>query len=94
MIPYELQIKSLVHCLWGEVEHSLFYKKYDYIISNSYYAQLMQSMDKELENIDGQICALKSHLEQSDTDQSKNVREIAAYLLSKSCKDILGESIG
>ena len=93
VIPYELQIKSLVHCLWGEVEHSLFYKKYDYIISNSYYAQLMQSMDKELENIDGQIGALKSHLEQSDEDQSKNVREIAAYLLSKSCKDILEKAI-
>lgn len=93
-IRFELQIKSLVHYLWGEVEHSLFYKKYDYIISNDYYAQLMKSINSELENVDKQICALKAHMEQKDVNQAKNAREIAAYVLSRQFQGALTEAIG
>lgn len=93
-IRFELQIKSLVHYLWGEIEHSLFYKKYDYIISNDYYAQLMKSINSELENVDRQICSLKAHMEQKDVNQAKNVREIAAYVLSRQFQKSLVEEIG
>lgn len=93
-IRFELQIKSLVHYLWGEIEHSLFYKKYDYIISNDYYAQLMKSINSELENVDRQICSLKAHMEQKDVNQAKNAREIAAYVLSRQFQEALAEEIG
>lgn len=93
-IRFELQIKSLIHYLWGEIEHSLFYKKYDYIISNDYYAQLMKSINSELENVDGQICSLKAHMEQKDVNQAKNAREIAAYVLSRQFQGALTEEIG
>ena len=37
-VRIELQIKSLTNYFWGEIEHSLFYKNYDYTISNDFYA--------------------------------------------------------
>lgn len=52
---FELQIKSLVHMLWGEIEHLLFYKNYEYIIDNSFYSSVMDSMYRNLMNIDSQL---------------------------------------
>lgn len=94
LIRFELQIKSLVHFLWGEIEHSLFYKKYDYIISNSYYSQLMNSINRDLENIDNQIYMLKMHMDNKDNNQVKSVREIAAYVLSNRFQSELCKEIG
>ena len=36
-VRVELQIKSLTNYFWGEIEHSLFYKNYDFTIGNSFY---------------------------------------------------------
>lgn len=52
---FELQIKSLIHMLWGEIEHMLFYKNYEYIIDNSFYGSVMDSMYGNLMSIDTQL---------------------------------------
>lgn len=59
---FELQIKSLVHLLWGEVEHMLFYKNYAYNIDSKFYESIMDTfyyglmgIDLQLENIMKQL---------------------------------------
>lgn len=93
-VKVEIQIKSLVHLLWGEVEHSLFYKNYDYIMSNDYFSNLMKSLNIELENIDLQIASLKKHLEQNDTNTSEEVRQIAGFILAKHFREEITKCIG
>jgi ppGpp synthetase/RelA/SpoT-type nucleotidyltranferase len=59
---FELQIKSLVHLLWGEIEHMLFYKNYDYIIDSSFYSSVMDSFYDSLMNIDSQLKSITKQL--------------------------------
>lgn len=93
-IKIEIQIKSMVHYFWGELEHSLFYKNYNYIISNEFYGQLMNSINCELENIDGQMNSLKKHLDRNDANQVKEVKQIAALVLANKYGDKINASLG
>ena len=39
---FEIQIKSSINSLWGEIEHKLFYKNYEYILSQEFYSGMMK----------------------------------------------------
>ncbi|WP_461673173.1 hypothetical protein [Priestia megaterium] len=62
----ELQIKSLTHMFWGELEHMLFYKNYKYNHDNGFHTKMMQSVYKILETLDAQLKDLKNHLSQEN----------------------------
>ena len=94
MIKGELQIKSLVHLLWGEIEHSLFYKNSNFIISGSYYSTLMKSIYVGLENIDCQIEALKNHMNDKVKNSNEEIHQIAGLLLSQKYKTGLNAIFG
>ncbi|MDM5235319.1 hypothetical protein QUF83_03660 [Bacillus cereus] len=65
-INIELQIKSLTHMFWGELEHMLFYKNYKYNLDNDFYSKMMFSVNSILENLDTQLKDLKSHMHKDD----------------------------
>lgn len=94
LIRMEIQIKSLIHYFWGELEHSLFYKNYDYTISNEFYAGLMKNIHSELENIDAEMCALKKHMERSEENQVLELRQMAALMVSKKYAEEIESIIG
>lgn len=93
-VRMEIQVKSLTHLLWGEVEHSLFYKNYDYVMSNDYYSNLMKSINIELENIDLQISTLQRHLQENETNTSEEIRQIAGFVLAKHFKNDICKCVG
>lgn len=93
-IHVEIQIKSLINLLWGEIEHSLFYKNYDYIMDNKYYSGLMGSIKNELENIDLQISSLQKHMNQNDLKTCDEIREITAFMLSNKYQEQICECVG
>ncbi|EEL27597.1 RelA/spoT [Bacillus cereus Rock1-15] len=61
-IKIELQIKSLAHMFWGEMEHMLFYKNYTYHLNSGFYIKMMKSIDDVLKSIDAQLTTMHSHL--------------------------------
>ncbi|MED4461841.1 hypothetical protein [Metabacillus fastidiosus] len=69
--PIELQIKSLVHMFWGELEHKLIYKNYTYDEQQSFYRDMMNSIDKLLYNIDSQLSTINTHLQGKGKKEQK-----------------------
>ncbi|MDU9691128.1 hypothetical protein O0Q50_08115 [Priestia aryabhattai] len=58
----ELQIKSLVHMFWGEIEHMLFYKNYSYTIGVDFYKKVIESTYNMLTSIDSQLKVMKQQM--------------------------------
>ncbi|WP_170061572.1 nucleotidyltransferase family protein [Terribacillus saccharophilus] len=69
--PVELQIKSLVHMFWGELEHKLIYKNYAYDEQQSFYTDIMLSINDLLSNIDSQLTTINTHLKGKGAKEQK-----------------------
>lgn len=80
-INVELQIKSLVHYFWGELDHMLFYKNYSYLVSSSFYSDLMDSINYELENIDQQLLIIRNQIDKTDQTEVNEIKQIASLIL-------------
>lgn len=79
---FELQIKSLVHMLWGEIEHMLFYKNYDYIVDNIFYNHVMEALFKSLIGIDTQLESItKQMLGKNDELMFSELKRMLAKIL-------------
>ncbi len=61
-IRFELQIKSLVNLFWGEVEHKILYKNYNYMPMEKFYKDIMYSINGNMMMIDRQLMILHDHL--------------------------------
>ncbi|MFY0163763.1 RelA/SpoT domain-containing protein [Bacillus anthracis] len=75
----ELQIKSLTHMFWGELEHMLFYKNYRYTLDNEFYSKMMLSINSILEALDVQLKDIQSHL--SKNDKIKDTKDMMTKIL-------------
>lgn len=82
-VKMEIQIKSLTNYFWGELEHKLFYKNYNYTISNGFFEGLMMNIHKELLNIDSELTMLQSHLAKDGNEERLELHQIAALMISK-----------
>ncbi len=89
-IRFELQVKSQVHNLWGEMEHTLFYKNYDYIISSDIFSSFMLNIYDELAILDGEFMTLKRHLIKDIGDRALELRDIAARIISEKYESQIG----
>lgn len=94
IVRIELQIKSLTNYFWGEIEHSLFYKNYDYTISNDFYAGLMKNIHNELLNIDVEMSALEKHMKKTTQNQIQEIRQISAAMISQKFSERIQSIIG
>ncbi|MFV0479695.1 MAG: RelA/spoT family protein [Anaerorhabdus sp.] len=54
-INYELQIKSLVHRFWGEIEHQVVYKNNQFILYDHFMKNILSSILDNLEVVDHQL---------------------------------------
>ena len=54
-INFELQIKSLVHRFWSDIEHQVVYKNTSYIYNDSFMKQVLSSVHDSLEVVDHQL---------------------------------------
>lgn len=90
-VRIEIQIKCLTHYFWGELEHSLFYKNFDYTIGNNFLSSLMKNINAELENLDYEMELLQKHMDKNAENQNSELKEIAALMISKKYKDEVKE---
>jgi ppGpp synthetase/RelA/SpoT-type nucleotidyltranferase len=86
-INFELQIKSLVNIFWGEIDHRVLYKNFNYMLTEDFFRDIMSSIKDNLSMIDRQLMLVYNHLNGMDTSDSlaKNVQLQA--LLSKIIHD-------
>ena len=76
-LPFELQIKSLVNSFWGEIEHKIIYKNYNYLLVDDLLIEMMHSIKNNLALLDKQLLTIYRNVEQRQTDedyQRKNIR--------------------
>lgn len=87
-INFELQIKSLVNVFWGEIDHRVLYKNFNYMLTEDFFRDIMSSIKDNLTMIDRQLMLLFNHLGEMDTsDVVKKEAQLKA-LVSKITHDI------
>ncbi len=98
-INYELQIKSMVHSFWSEIEHEVVYKNPDFVSYDRFLKELLATVrdnldvvDRQLETIYDQI-ADESRAKQIGMD-SKGFKVLAASSINELMNQKMIESVG
>ncbi|WP_313757335.1 (p)ppGpp synthetase [Tissierella sp.] len=87
-INFELQIKSLVNVFWGEIDHRILYKNFNYMLTEDFFRDIMSSIKDNLSMIDRQLMLVYNHLNGMDASNSLNKKIQLQALLSKIIHDI------
>lgn len=66
-LNFELQIKSIVNVFWNEIDHKILYKNYNYLVTEKFVREIMDSIRYNLINIDTQLEMVYDHLTDLDT---------------------------
>lgn len=86
-INFELQIKSLVNIFWGEIDHRILYKNFNYMLTEDFFRDIMSSIKDNLSMIDRQLMLVFNHLNGMDTSNSISKQIQIKSLLSKIVHD-------
>ncbi|MEG2017718.1 MAG: hypothetical protein RR844_01335 [Clostridium sp.] len=87
IIPFELQIKSLVNIFWGEIEHKIIYKNNSYLLIDSYIKDMMSSIKKNLMMIDHQLLVTYNQFNTKEITGLEGREDQFQKLLSKIIHD-------
>lgn len=87
-INFELQIKSLVNVFWGEIDHRILYKNFNYMLTEDFFRDIMSSIKDNLSMIDRQLMLVYNHLNGMDASNSSTKMVQLQSLLSKIIHDI------
>lgn len=92
-VNFELQIKSLVNMFWGEVEHKILYKNFNYMLGEQFFKDIMASLKDNLTMIDRQLLILYNYLNEMNETTSEIRRAQTEALLSKIIYEIYSTKI-
>lgn len=87
-INFELQIKSLVNVFWGEIDHRVLYKNFNYMLTEDFFRDIMSSIKDNLSMIDRQLMLVFDHLKGADASNDLSKKVQLQSLLSKIIHDI------
>ncbi|MBE6023206.1 MAG: hypothetical protein E7231_08235 [Cellulosilyticum sp.] len=97
-VNFELQIKSLVNVFWGEIEHKVIYKNFNYVIADQFYKDIMKSIKTSLSTIDQQLLLISNQFEQIEEDayvaQEKQMETMLAKIIYDIFAKRMKESLG
>ncbi len=98
-INFELQIKSLVHAFWSEIEHEVVYKNPDFLIYDQYNINMLKAIRDNLDIVDRQLEIMYQEI----SNESKNyqvslegdgfkafIARAINDLINRKCKKSLG----
>jgi ppGpp synthetase/RelA/SpoT-type nucleotidyltranferase len=88
IVNFELQIKSLVNVFWGEIDHKILYKNFNYMLTEGFFRDIMSSIKDNLAMIDRQLMLVYNHLNDMDASNSATKKSQLEALLSKIIHDI------
>lgn len=87
VVNFELQIKSLVNVFWGEIDHRVLYKNFNYMLTEDFFRDIMSSIKDNLAMIDRQLMLVFNHLNDMDTSNAVTKKNQLQSLLSKIIHD-------
>ena len=87
-VNFELQIKCLVNVFWGEIDHRVLYKNFNYMLTEDFFRDIMSSIKDSLAMIDRQLMVVFNHLNGMDASDATNKKVQIKSLLSKIIHDI------
>lgn len=90
---FELQIKSMVNVFWGEIDHRILYKNYNYMMSENFIKEMMASIKDSLYMVDKQLRILFDHVQRFDASAVSSASNQLNYLLSKIIHDVFSSKI-
>lgn len=90
---FELQIKSMVNVFWGEIDHKILYKNYNYMIDEKFFREIMATIKDSLYMIDKQLLLLYEHVSNLDASAFVSANTQINHLLSKIIHDVYSEKI-
>ena len=85
---FELQIKSLVNNFWGDIEHRILYKNYNYLMSEQFIKDMMGSIKDNLSLIDRQLRVVYNHVNSMEINTTQKSMDQIKNVLSKIIYDI------
>lgn len=74
-IRYELQIKSLTHNFWSEIEHQIVYKNNHYVMFNDFMQQNLFAIRGNLNTIDHQLQIMYDQVKNEQSSQEIGMSE-------------------
>ncbi len=101
-INFELQIKSLVHSFWADIEHEVIYKNNSYMMVDGFMKEMLASIHSNMESMDRQIALIYNQL-QTNRSATRAVDKMgeenfSKVILAKAINDIfinkMRENIG
>lgn len=87
VLNFELQIKSIVNVFWNEIDHRILYKNYNYVLTESFVRQIMDSIHSDLGNIDKQLEMVYDHLQSLDPKEGMSVVDQVRRILGGIMQD-------
>lgn len=87
-VNFELQIKSMVNVFWGDIDHRVLYKNFNYMLTEDFFIDIMSSIKDSLGMIDRQLMLVYNHLNDMDASNTSAKRSQLKSLLSKIIHDI------
>lgn len=87
-VNFELQIKSMVNVFWGDIDHRVLYKNFNYMLTEDFFRDIMSSIKDNLAMIDRQLMLVYNHLNEMDASNNKTKKAQLKSLLSKIIHDI------
>lgn len=87
VVNFELQIKSMVNLFWGEIDHKILYKNYNYVITEDFIRKIMYSIKEGLVMIDNQMELVSQRMSIND-DNLINSREYMQSVVTKAIHDV------
>lgn len=88
VVNFELQIKSMVNVFWGDIDHRVLYKNFNYMLTEDFFRDIMSSIKDNLTMIDRQLMLIYNHLSSMDASTTPQKRAQMKSLLSKIIHDI------
>ncbi len=85
---FELQIKSLVNVFWGEIDHRILYKNFNYMLAEDFFRDIMISIKDNLGMIDRQLMLLFDQLNSLDASNGDSGNSQLKSLISKIIHDV------
>lgn len=87
-LNFELQIKSIVNLFWGEIDHKILYKNYNYVISEEFVREIMASINGSLSVIDKQMRMVYDHLQKLDDRGIQDAGDQIKLVIGKIIHDV------
>ena len=69
-INFELQIKSLIHNFWSDVEHQIVYKNNKMVFFDNFMSDVLSSIRDNLEVVEGQLQTVSEQIKKQSIDRS------------------------